>query len=95
MATTSLSIGVNPRTTVFDKVFLSCTRGGCSILSQLQAVQRFGRFENGLNDPNIVTWLSEKSPETRCREEDAGDHIHANIAPHYSMGGSNRCVVAA
>jgi hypothetical protein len=42
-ATTSLSIGVDPKHIQFDRVFIMTHKQGCTILATLQAAMRFGR----------------------------------------------------
>ena len=42
-ATTSLSIGVDPKTIEFDRVFMWTNGQGCMLLAMLQASMRFGR----------------------------------------------------
>ena len=45
VSTTTLSIGVNPQSVRFARVFVWTCRLGCNVLAQAQAAQRFGRGE--------------------------------------------------
>ena len=56
--TTSLSIGVNPKTIRFARSFISTSRSGCNPLTQAQAIMRFGRSEDAqLLNPTIDVLL--------------------------------------
>ena len=44
-STTSLSIGVDPKTVQFARVFIWTHRMGCNVLTQFQAAMRFGRSD--------------------------------------------------
>lgn len=55
-STTSLSIGVDPKTIAFDRVFMWTHRNGCLPLAMFQAAMRFGRqAEHPLG--NQTVWI--------------------------------------
>ena len=45
LSTTTLSIGVDPKSVQFSRVFVWTCRTGCNVLAQMQAAMRFGRSD--------------------------------------------------
>jgi hypothetical protein len=74
VCTTSLSIGVDPKTTTFGRVFLWTHPMGCLPLAQIQAALRFMRFPHSAGSFNseICALLGCIDPRERARREATG-----------------------
>ena len=68
VCTTTLSIGVDPKTTTFGRVFLWSNNSGCMPLAQMQAVFRFNRFECPGFNPEICALLDCADPVQRAKD---------------------------
>lgn len=69
VATTTLSIGVDPKTIQFARVFIWTCHSGCGVLSQFQGALRFGRSEGApLLNTTIDILLDTKPPAVRAWE---------------------------
>ena len=68
VATTTLSIGVDPKSTTFGRVFLWTSRMGCLPLAQMQAAFRFQRFPGEGFNPEFCALLDCKHPKERAKQ---------------------------
>ena len=90
LATTSLSIGVDPKGIEFDSVFMWTHRLGCPVLAEFQGVMRFGRQIGhplgktvvhmlvGCVNPNVERTVAQQNRKTRSTPstyEDTFKHI--------------------
>lgn len=67
-ATTTLSIGVDPRRIQFARVFVWTNRLGCNVLTQFQAAMRFGRSKEApLLDTTVDILLDCVPPSIQAR----------------------------
>ena len=64
VSTTSLSIGVDPKSTSFARVFVWTCRTGCNLLTMFQAAQRYGRSEKAPMSNTTVDILLHCVPPT-------------------------------
>ena len=68
VATTTLSIGVDPKTIQFARVFIWTCHTGCPILGQFQEAQRFGRSPVApLLNTTIDILLDTEPPDVRAK----------------------------
>ena len=91
VATTTLSVGVDPKHIRFARVFMWTCRTGCSVLSQLQQAQRFGRSADAPLVNTQVDILLDCSPpavkeaatrKKALRDEERGTPLQY-VAPTY------------
>lgn len=72
-STTSLSIGVDPKTVQFARVFIWTHRMGCNVLTQFQAAMRYGRSDKApLINPTVDILLDCRPPSVVKVLVDAG-----------------------
>ena len=84
ITTTTISVGIDVRSTSFGKIFLHTCRGGSSLRDIFQLLCRFGRSaEAPLVDTNILVCLDDIDPAVRDAEVKAKTKQHLAPIPTY------------
>eukprot|EP01044_Picomonas_judraskeda_P025219 COSAG03_NODE_7232_length_945_cov_0.658392_1_plen_117_part_10 len=85
---TCLTVGVDPKTTVFSKIFVHTSRNGGSLRDLFQGVCRIGRKANLLTDTEIHCVIHCKDPRDEEIEREKarkdGRELPDSNARHYA-----------